>query len=154
MGCKLFCAKPLCEPPMLIYCALEPYGQISVKFEKNIKGFSFSVVHFKLLPAKFHFSRCQKRCNPFKSSYQKLWWKPSNYIKTTWQNYSISIIYILTYWYLKYISFQPLMVQSVYSDFYISITICYWGVDMWIMNVAILVNQWTTIMIICMPYTQ
>ena len=38
MACRLFGAKPLLEP-MLAYCQLDPWEQISVKFESKYKTF-------------------------------------------------------------------------------------------------------------------
>ena len=38
MACHLFCAKPLSKP-MLVYCQLDPYKQISVKFQSKYKSF-------------------------------------------------------------------------------------------------------------------
>ena len=47
MACRLFEAKPLPEP-MLAYCQLDSWEQISVKFEFEILSFSFKKMYLKI----------------------------------------------------------------------------------------------------------
>ena len=50
MACCLFGAK-LSSKPVLGYCQLDPYEQISVKFYSNCKNFSFTKMHLKISSA-------------------------------------------------------------------------------------------------------
>ena len=56
MACRLFGAKPLPEP-MLVYCQLYSWEQISVKFESE-----FSHFHSRKCIRKCRLSRCQPFC--------------------------------------------------------------------------------------------
>ena len=47
MACRLFGAKPLPEP-MLISCQLEPWEQVSVKFESEFESLSFKKMPLKM----------------------------------------------------------------------------------------------------------
>ena len=50
MACRLFGAKPLPEP-MLVYCQLDSWKQVSVKFESEFLSFSFTKMHLKMWSA-------------------------------------------------------------------------------------------------------
>ena len=47
MACRLFGDKPLSDP-MIVYCQLDPYEQISVKIEWKIMTFSFKKMDLKM----------------------------------------------------------------------------------------------------------
>ena len=48
MACRLFGAKPLPEP-MLAYCQLDSWEQISVKFESEFYHFHLKHMHFEIV---------------------------------------------------------------------------------------------------------
>ena len=52
MACRLFGTKPLPEP-MLAYCQLDSWEQVSVKFESKFYQYSFKKMHLKLSSAKW-----------------------------------------------------------------------------------------------------